>query len=154
MICNQAALANALMFDHAYSILNERFQQGAKLLDQKELGLFVPVAVNCTFSCELFLKSMLPAGTGGHELYNKLFKKLDAQLADVIKQSVVQIMRDTKIDYTAADFERDLLTHELAFKEWQYFHEGKPLPTFDLQFMSTLQACLKGIAIAKNNGAI
>ena len=43
---------------------------------------------------------------------------------------------------------------EGQFKEWRYFHEGKPLPTFDLQFMSTLQACLKGIAIAKNNGAI
>ena len=56
--------------------------------------------------------------------------------------------------YTEAEFESDLLTHELAFKDWRYFHEGKPLPTFDLQFMSTLQACLKGIAIAKNNGAI
>ena len=61
---------------------------------------------------------------------------------------------DIKIDYTEEDFERDLLTHELAFKEWRYFHEGKPLPTFDLQFMSTLQAYLKGIAIFKNNGAI
>ena len=154
MICDQTILTNALMFDHAYSILNERFQQGAKILDIKELGLFVPVAVNCTFSCELFLKSMLPAGTVGHELYSKLFKKLDAQLADVIKQSVVQIMRDTKTDYTEADFEMDLLTHELSFKKWRYFHEGKSLSTFDLQFMSTLQACLKGIALAKNKRTI
>ncbi|MBE6930838.1 MAG: hypothetical protein E7463_11205 [Ruminococcaceae bacterium] len=146
MIYDTGALSNALMFDHAYKILNERLQQGAKVGNMKDAGLIVPVAVNCAFSCELLLKSMLPIGTKGHKLYNDLFLKLDTTLANNIKKIVVQIIEETKKGYSDKDFENDLIANEAAFEQWRYFHEGKTSPSFDLAFMCVFQACLKGIA--------
>ena len=93
MIYDTGALSNALMFDHAYKILNERLQQGAKVGNMKDAGLIVPVAVNCAFSCELLLKSMLPIGTKGHKLYNDLFLKLDTTLANNIKKIVFETQK-------------------------------------------------------------
>ena len=75
MITDKAALANALMFDHAYRILNEKFTMGLNTNNLADIGLSVPIAVNCAFSCELFLKSMLPKGIRGHKLYNDLDRK-------------------------------------------------------------------------------
>ena len=148
MIYDTGALSNALMFDYAYTILNERLQQGAKEGNLKDAGLIVPVAVNCAFSCELLLKSMLPINTKGHKLYSDLFLKLDMALANSIKKIVVQIIEKTKTGYSDKDFENDLAANEAAFEQWRYFHEGKTSPSFNLAFMSVFQACLKGIAVA------
>ena len=60
-------LNNAISFDYAYSILHNTIQNVAKNSNEKGLILTIPVAVNCAFACELFLKSMLPEGTKGHE---------------------------------------------------------------------------------------
>lgn len=111
--------------------------------------MIVPAAVNCAFSCELFLKSLLPLGTKGHKLYNDLFLKLDTTLANNIKQIVVQIIDKTKKGYSDKDFETDLIANEAAFEQWRYFHEGKASPSFNLAFMSVFQASLKSIAGAE-----
>lgn len=149
MIYDKDALSNALTFDYAYIILNERLQQGAIAQISKDAGLIVPVAVNCAFSCELFLKSLLPLGTKGHKLYNDLFLKLDTALANNIKKIVVQIIGETEKSYSDKDFENDLIANETAFAQWRYFHEGKASLSFNLTFMSVFQACLKSIAVAE-----
>lgn len=142
---NKDALGNALMFDHAYTLLHERMQNGAKAKDLKDLGLFVPVAVNCTFSCELFMKVMLPAETRGHEL-KKLFNLLDSEIASGIKDGVIKMMQETEPNYSENDFENDLPANGEAFDHWRYFHEGKSSPSFNMKFMYLFQKCLKAFA--------
>ena len=154
MLPNKDALGNALLFDHAYTILHNKMQEGAKNGNIQDAGLFVPVAINCTLSCELFLKAMLPIGTEGHKLYNDLFKKLkelNEPLANSIQDCVIQIMKEKVNDYSQTSFENDLTSHERAFIDWRYFHEGKKSLNFDLQFMYALEACLKQLAIIENS---
>ena len=113
-IYNDTALYNARLFDRAYRILNDKVQAGGKTKNEFDMALVVPTAVNCAFSCELFLKAMLPNGTRGHKLFHELFKKLDLDIAGFVQDSVIHIM----------------------------IHEGKA-NKFDLKYMSTFQACLK-----------
>lgn len=148
---NKVLLGNALMFDHAYMILYEKFQQGVMSKDLKEMALFVPMVVNCAFSCELFLKSMLPAETAGHKLYHQLFKELDIEVSDKIKKSIITVMQTEKSkSYSEEDFECDLKKNENAFPNWRYFHEGKKYCEFDLVFMSTFQKIVKAFALEKD----
>ena len=142
---NKDALGNALMFDYAYTFLHERMQKGGKTKDLKELGLFVPVAVNCAFSCELFMKAMLPAETRGHEL-KKLFSLLNSTIASRIKDGVIKMMQETEPNYSESDFENDLAANDEAFDHWRYFHEGKRSPSFNMKFMFYFQKCLKAFA--------
>ena len=142
---NKDALGNALMFDYAYTLSHERMQNGAKTNDIKELRLFVPVAVNCAFSCELFMKAMLPVGTRGHEL-KKLFSLLDGVIASGITDGVIKMMQETEPNYSKNDFENDLTTNDEAFDHWRYFHEGRNSPSFNMKFMYFFQKCLKAFA--------
>ena len=91
MIYDKDALSNALIVDHAYTILNNQFGEGIKNKRSTDTALFVSVAVNCALSCELLLKSMLPQGTKGHKL-DELFNKLDASDRTFIKESVVILL--------------------------------------------------------------
>ena len=142
---NKDALGNALMFDYAYTLLHERMQNGAKTNDIKELRLFVPVAVNCAFSCELFMKAMLPVGTRGHEL-KKLFSLLDGVIASGITDGVIKMMQETEPNYSKNDFENDLTTNDEAFDHWRYFHEGRNSPSFNMKGMYLFQKCVKSFA--------
>lgn len=143
---NKDASGNALMFDYAYTLLHERMQNGVKTTDEKELGLFVPVAVNCAFSCELFMKAMLPVGTRGHEL-KKLFNLLDSAIAKGIKDEVIKMMQETEPNYSESDFKNDLTVNDETFYNWRYFHEGKSSLSFNMKFMYFFQKCLKAYAL-------
>ena len=147
MIYNDATLYNARLFDRAYRILNDKVQAGGKTKNEFDMALVVPTAVNCAFSCELFLKAMLPKGTKGHKLFYELFKKLDSDIAEVVQDNVIRIMinKYNYKDYSKADFDSDLIKHERTFEDWRYFHEGKEIGV-NLEFMTTLQACLKAAA--------
>lgn len=146
MIYDRKALSNALMFDYAYTIIYEQFQKGVKEFELKDVGLLVPLAVNCAFSCEMFLKAMLPSGTRGHKLNNELFKRLDSEIAANIRMRVIEIMRMRSVAYSEEDFEIDLTKNEKAFEQWRYFHEDRETITFNVEFMNSFQKCLKEIA--------
>ena len=146
---NIVILSNATTFDYAYRILNDRLQQGIKSGNIPDAGLFIPVAVNCALACELYLKSLLPVCTHGHKLYSDLFTKLDADIAEIIRNSVITIIQDTNSSYSAVDFEHDLMANEDAFIKWRYFHESECGLSFNLSFMSVFEACLKAIATAE-----
>ena len=152
MITDKTALANAYIFDHAYRILNEKFTIGLNTNNLADIGLSVPIAVNCAFSCELFLKSMLPKGTRGHKLYNDLFTKLDETSKDAIIDGTVKLIHLKKHDYTINDFYNDLKSCENSFETWRYFHEPKETNLhFNNQFMSCFQETVKALAKFYNN---
>lgn len=147
MITNKTALANAFMFDHAYRILNKKFTTGINTSNLIDMGLAVPVAVNCAFSCELFLKSMLPIGTRGHKLYNDLFTKLDDTSKDAIIDGTLKLIQLKENTYTIDDFYNDLKACENSFEIWRYFHEPKETnPNFNNRFISCFQEALKALA--------
>ena len=85
MIYDELAMNNGVIFQRTYDILNEKMRQGIINLKNGSNGvdgmatldaaLFVSVVVNCSFACELFLKSMLPQNTRGHKL-DDLFSAL------------------------------------------------------------------------------
>lgn len=134
---------NAYAYYHAFSILYEKFNNAAKVttpeeeetLKQKDLMLFFPVATNLAFACELFLKSMLPDGTHGHNL-RELFSQLDNNLQNAIKKFTISTMqkRDKKKVYSNADFVNYISNNEMSFVEWRYFYENNA-KTFNLEFM-------------------
>lgn len=151
MIYDQTALANALMFDQAYRTLYEKFNTGLRTNNLSDMGLLVPVAVNCAFSCELFLKSMLPVGSRGHKLYNDLFTKLDSQSQDAIIDGTVKLTQLSLNNYTSDNFHKDLEANEKAFEVWRYFHEKNASnPSFNIRFMSNFQEVVKSLAIFYN----
>ena len=150
MIYRKETLSNAIMFSHAYELLINQFHKAELERDKNELGLlFVPVCVNCAFSCELFLKAMLPPGTRGHKLYTELYSKLDPSVAERICNSVVENMAFHTEGYSRDNFESDLKAHEPAFEQWRYFHEGRKSLSYNMVFMRIFQGCLKGIALSE-----
>lgn len=152
MICNKILLSNALMFDNAYNILNEKMNIGINQNDIISMALCVPVAVNCAFSCELFLKAMLPMGFRGHKLYSELFVRLDHISKEAIIDGTLKLMKLHIETYSEKDFYNDLQKNENAFERWRYFHEPMDnSPSFDSRFMSCFQKTIKSLAIFYSN---
>lgn len=81
MTINELTLNAGVVFERTYDILNNRMQSAINryVLGDKTAqvysALFVSVAVNGAFGCELFMKSILPEGIHYHEL-DKLFNQL------------------------------------------------------------------------------
>lgn len=150
MIYDNLTLANALIFDNAYHILKQKMDIGTSIHSQLDMSLAVPVAVNCSFSCELLLKSMLPIGTHGHGL-NDLFAKLTASEQSGIIDGTTQLLRLHKSDYTIENFYSDLIQHDKAFVQWRYFHEKHDGNiNFNILFMENFHKTLKALALFYN----
>ncbi len=104
---NSILLANAYTFDHAYQILYKQMNLVISQNILTDMGLLVPVAVNCLFACELFLKSMLPEGTRGHNLV-ELLNVLDDVSRNAIIESSIKLMQQHKPDYSKDNFYSDI----------------------------------------------
>lgn len=150
MIYDNLALANALIFDNAYHILKQRMDIGTVSHSQLDMSLAVPVAVNCSFSCEMLLKSMLPIGTRGHGI-NDLFTQLTTSEQSGIVDGTMQLLRLHKTDYTTENFYSDLNHHDKAFIQWRYFHEKHDGNlNFNILFMEYFHETLKALALFYN----
>lgn len=75
---DEITLSNATIFRYACDTLVEKMNQGFFESDtniqQEEKtklnqSLVFPVIVNASFACELFLKSLLPSNTHGHNCF-------------------------------------------------------------------------------------
>ena len=149
---NKELLGNATIFRHACDTLTQRMNDGTTALGSGNLErenvlnstLVVPIIVNASFACELFLKSILPDGTHGHEL-DKLLSKLDQDSKDEIMGYTVLIMSCSNPDYTSECFWNDLKNSSNNFVEWRYFHEGHSQKA-NLQFITTFLDVLTQIA--------
>lgn len=149
---NEKILGNATIFRRAYDVLLEKMNSGASELSSGNFKpenildstLVVPIIVNASFACELFLKSMLPDGTHGHEL-DKLFSSLNQDCQDEIMTYTGVIMKLSNPDYTPEQFRRDLRSSSNNFAEWRYFHEGNSQKA-NLQFITAFLDVLTQIA--------
>ena len=77
----------------------------------------VPAIVNGVFACELYLKSMLPAGTTGHDI-EELFKQIPAEKSAQIKRDI-----EAKLDLQFHAFNDCLHLLANSFSFWRYIHE-------------------------------
>ena len=144
MIYDELAMNNGVIFQRTYDILNEKMRQGIINLKNGSNGvdgmatldaaLFVSVVVNCSFACELFLKSMLPQNTRGHKL-DDLFSALDDTIQEHIKMRTIDEMKKITSGYCDIDFQNDLTQSSNKFADWRYFHEGNT-QTANLEFIS------------------
>lgn len=144
MIYDKLAMNNGVIFERTYDILNEKMCQGTINLENRcegadgmaalDAALFVSVVVNCSFACELFLKSMLPQETRGHKL-DELFSELDDAIQENIKMRTIDEMKKGAPEYCDTDFQKDLTENSNKFAEWRYFHEGNA-QTVNLKFIS------------------
>lgn len=159
MIYDKTAMNNGVIFLRAYNILDDKMQQAVKELIQGNNGvdgkamldasLFVTVVVNCSFACELFIKSMLPKGTKGHKL-DELFALLDSDIQERIRNLTICEMKRENSVYCSADFQRDLYDNSNKFAEWRYFHE-KNTCSANLQFVSSFVKAVFEIIKEENN---
>lgn len=149
---NEEILGNAAMFRYACDVLLEKMNSGASELSSGDFRqenildgtLVVPIIVNASFACELFLKSMLPDGTHGHEL-DKLFSSLNQDCQAEIMTYTGVIMKLSNPDYMPEQFWRDLRSSSNNFVEWRYFYEGNSQKA-NLQFITTFLDVLTQMA--------
>ena len=113
---DEITLSNATIFRYACDTLVEKMNQGFFESDtnvqQEEKtklkqSLVVPVIVNASFACELFLKSLLPSNTHGHKL-DELFSQLDQNLQNKIMGLTGLTLKCYNDDYNMEQFQQDL----------------------------------------------
>ncbi|MBR2408739.1 MAG: hypothetical protein IKB07_07250 [Lachnospiraceae bacterium] len=99
---------------------NDGFYVGDKILDDELMKYLFPkevvtATVNCAFSCELYIKSMLNEGNvvRGHKLED-LFNQLD----DKWKGVIIRLM-----EYEEIVFCHFLKQSSNAFEKWRYIYE-------------------------------
>lgn len=114
---------SALTFREAYLIINKHINSGVALKDLRKMGLFIPAAVNCAFSCEMFLKSFINNATLEslkiHKL-SDLFETLKDETKDIIINNMLAKMGN---GYSEQKFYTDLADNSNAFVDWRYFYE-------------------------------
>lgn len=138
---NEEILGNAFIFYHACRILIKKMNEGVLALsfgnhdaqNRQNCKLVVPIIVNASFACELFLKSVLPDDTHGHAL-KELFDCLDQKGQDEIIEYTESAMKRSNSNYTKEQFSKDLNDSSKYFVSWRYFHEGHSVKA-DLQFI-------------------
>lgn len=126
---------------------NEGFYVGEKITDEEmEKYLFpkeeVTAIVNCAFSCELYMKSMLNKGNvvWGHKL-DDLFN----QLEDFWKNMIMRLM-----GYENAVFYYFLYQSSDAFERWRYIYEREDKERkIYFVFLKKFTVTLKKVAYGK-----
>lgn len=121
---NKITMGNATMFCYASDLLAKRMNEGVTALSSGNLDrdsilssqLVVPVIVNASFACELFLKSILPPNTRGHKL-QELFSALPNDIQDEIMGWTTLDMKNTNVNYSIDQFQQDLERNSNNFYE-------------------------------------
>lgn len=150
---NEIAFGNATMFRYACDTLVDKMNQGfsgsGSTVRQEETklkqSLVVPVLVNASFACELFLKSLLPSNTHGHKL-DELFSQLDQDLQNKIMGLTGLTLKCYNDGYNMEQFQQDLKNNSNDFAEWRYFHEGHSQRA-NLHFLLTFLNVLNRVAL-------
>lgn len=97
----------------------------------------IPSIVLKVFSCELFLKSLIPKRKlqNIHKL-DELFNLLNRDNKKYIVDNVITTLSAIKNQYDESDFEADLNDTANAFVDWRYFYEKSP--SINILFLNTL----------------
>lgn len=137
-------IVSAYTFREAFLILKKVFDSGSVVSDLRAIGLAIPIAVNCAFTCEMFLKSFLSEANIVQLKNNNKAHKLDELficLKETTKKDIVErvIIKMGK-GYDESQFYNDLTKNSNAFVEWRYFFEKQN--HFSSQFMDRFQEAL------------
>lgn len=155
---DEITLGNATIFRYACDTLVEKMNQGffeSDANNQQEekaklnQSLVVPVIVNASFACELFLKSLLPSNTHGHKL-DELFSQLNQDLQNKIMGWTGLTLKCSNDDYNMEQFQQDLKNNSNDFAEWRYFHEGHSQRA-NLHFLLTFLNVLNRVALEQKS---
>ncbi len=134
---NKMLIANANMFYRAYHELHGAFLRCQQSNDINGFALLTaPMAVNCAFACELYLKAIV-GPINKHNL-DELFQRLDHAIAEEIVNGVIQKLGR---DYSRDSFQADLNTQKDIFVRWRYLLEGveggATPPQYKAEFLRT-----------------
>ena len=152
---NKELLGIANTFKNACDILLLQMNEGVLAISSGNLDsrnyqkgtLLIPIIVNASFACELFLKCILPDGTHGHEL-DSLFSSLDQESQNEIMFYTVFTIRCSNPEYSSEQFWKDLKNSSNNFVRWRYLHEGNGQKA-NLQFITTFLNVLSKIAFRR-----
>lgn len=111
--------------------------------------LYIVYIVNISFSCELFLKTLIADDKGRrppttHDL-KVLFEKLDPSLKADIKARVA-----SGISQKNFDFQRDLETSNKSFDNWRYVYENPIGLEARIKFLQELARVIEQILLAEH----
>lgn len=85
----------------------------------------IPAIVNGAFSCELYLKYLLPEGNFGHDLYT-LFNELDESTnEEIIDSQSQEILKEIATRFCHDNFDSLLFEMGKVFVDWRYIYEQK-----------------------------
>ena len=127
---------------------NDGFYVGEEISDEELMKYLFPkeevtAIVNCAFSCELYLKSILNEGRiiGEHKL-RKLFKRLDK----IWKTIIIQLMEYDNVNI----FYYFLKQSSDAFEKWRYIYEKEDSEKkLYFVFLKRFAVVLQKVAYAK-----
>ena len=157
MQIEELPLNAGVVFERTYDILIEKMQSAINRLVQGDknasvdAALLVSIAVNGAFASELYMKSMLPDGTRGHEL-SKLYDQLPPDVQDDIKTRTVTNMRTLAgvKEYEESQFDIDLVNMGNSFVDWRYFYQNNP-KNASPQFYKALMMAVRTVATELRN---
>lgn len=147
MHIDEMPLNTGVIFERTYDILIEKMKSGVNRLaagDSKasvDAALLVSVAVNGAFASELYMKSLLPEGTKGHDL-KSLYDMFDDELKAQIKSRTVANMKanpEVK-EYDDLKFDTDLSNMGKSFVEWRYLYQYLPSNAAPQFYKALMQA--------------
>lgn len=125
-------IANAGIYNDNFSRLNKTAMAHT----------IIPAIVLKTFSCELYMKSLLTISNIKriHKL-DELFMCLSKEDKDNIQEIIICILSKNK-SYEIDDFNKDLRKVSNAFVEWRYFYEDSKIE-INLEFLNALFGTLR-----------
>ncbi len=153
MPIDELPLNDGVIFERTYDILIEKMETAINRMAEGDknasldAALLVSIAVNGAFASELYMKSMLPEGTQGHNL-EKLYNMFDEEIKEKIKSKTVANMKSFKEieEYDDSRFEADICSMGKSFVEWRYFYHYNPQNAAP-QFYKALMEAVRETAI-------
>ena len=140
---------DAGLFMKAFEILASRSEEGYRNGKEEDIALMIPAAVNASFACELYLKSMIDHTVKEHKL-DKLFAELDVGYQNLIKKLMVETGKSKDPSYDENAFMTKLTEQGNVFVDWRYFYEGASV--LDNNFIKDLIYVLKGVCEIHEKG--
>ena len=146
---NNAIIADANLFSHAFDLLTLKMDEGTKNRNLQDAALLVPATVNGALACELYMKALLESTVKSHKL-DELYELLEPGIQSCVSTIMIDMGKSKDVSYDKTKFKTELGNYGGCFVEWRYFYESEP--KININFIKNLLAVLKGTVSAKMQG--
>lgn len=131
MVREDHLVFQAKSFYNAYIALEQISRQS-----EDDVLLLIPTIVNGAFSCELTLKAILAKNKIKYNNEHNLLS-LFRLLPDSFQMELLDHLIQKAPEYKAMDkLVDELILVSNAFVDWRYAFEDKPVPAFNIRFLS------------------